>query len=108
MDQLEIKEIGKRIRERRKELGLKIQDLAIKCNSSCDHIKKIDSGRANPSLDLFIRLCRALGVSPNYLLQYQSNTNNLSEIIEKMTISETDSFYTLAAAMKENKSKELK
>ena len=61
--------LGTRIHEVRKEAGISSDKLAELCGVGPVHIRKIESGAKSPSIDLFVRICNALHVSPDYLLQ---------------------------------------
>lgn len=61
--------LGQRMREQRKSHKMTSEQLAELCGVGAVHIRKIESGAKVPSLNLFIRLCNALDVSPEYLLQ---------------------------------------
>lgn len=61
--------LGIRIHEMRKSAGLSSDKLAELCGVGPVHIRKIESGAKLPSIRLFVRICNALHVSPEYLLQ---------------------------------------
>ena len=50
-----------RIRERRKELGLSQKELAQKCGVSRQTINAIEKGDYNPTINLCLKICHALG-----------------------------------------------
>lgn len=60
--------VGKRLAEQRKIKGLTMAQLAKTCKVSSAHISDIENGHRQPSLELFKRLCLALGVSADTLL----------------------------------------
>jgi transcriptional regulator with XRE-family HTH domain len=64
-----LKQFAKRIRTRRLELGLTQMELAERANCHLNAISKIENGLNDPSLLMFIRLTKALKVSPNDLLK---------------------------------------
>ena len=51
---LNMKEIGKRISDRRKKLGIKQNILAEKLDISNNHMSGIENGKATPSVALFV------------------------------------------------------
>lgn len=61
--------LGHRIREQRKKCGLTSEQLAEQCDVGAVHIRKIESGVKVPSLNLFVKLCNSLRISPECLLQ---------------------------------------
>lgn len=60
--------VGKRFAEQRKVQGLTMAKLAKACKVSSAHISDIENGKRQPSLELFKRLCLALGVSADEIL----------------------------------------
>ena len=61
-------ELGKRIREARHGCGLTQAALAEKADVSTSFIGHIERGSRVVSLDTFVKICTALKVSPNALL----------------------------------------
>ena len=61
-------EMGRRIRQIRKTRDLTQKDLAALVGVSDRHISAVERGRENPGIDMLIRLCRVLEVTPDYLL----------------------------------------
>lgn len=73
MDKDLLIEIGKRVREKRRELGLSQEELAIMSGfSSKGAISKIEKGTRAPH-NKMNTLAKALGVSPDYLLGWEKN-----------------------------------
>lgn len=66
--ELQYKEMGNRIKLRRKELKIKQAELAEALEISNNHMSSIENGRQKPSLDTFIGICKCLKVTPDYLL----------------------------------------
>lgn len=61
---------GKRIRERRKALGLTLAELAARVGINPAHLWRMETGRSsNPNAQTLGRLADALGVAPGELLQ---------------------------------------
>ncbi len=78
-------ELGRRIRERRKQLGLSEIQLAVRAgfgNSGRSYISKLEHGQIqNPEKENLYKIATALEVSPEYLLYgpgepERSPTNN--------------------------------
>lgn len=69
-------DFGARVRKIRKERNMTIVKLAELCDSSENVIRNYEKSRRLPQVDMLIRICNALRVSPHYLLQdelvYQS------------------------------------
>ena len=64
-----LRDIGGRIREARKERKLDQAALAEKLNISMSHMSDIENGRTNFSIEVFIRITEALQVSADALLR---------------------------------------
>lgn len=60
--------IGKRIQSRRKELRIKQADMAEALDISNNHISSIENGRQKPSLEVLLKICDFLQVTPDYIL----------------------------------------
>ncbi|MBP3645367.1 MAG: helix-turn-helix transcriptional regulator [Clostridia bacterium] len=63
--------LGQRLKNARKALNLTADDIAEECYINPIYLRHLEGDRGLPSLPLFISLCNALKVSPNYLLQDQ-------------------------------------
>ncbi len=68
--------IGKRIRQLRKEQKLTILALASLCSTSEKHLGQLERGKSNITLELLIQIAEVLKVSPQNLLQDEKNTFN--------------------------------
>lgn len=60
--------IGRNIKKYRKELGLTQERLAELLDVSTVHLSHIEGGSVSMSLDLLLRICEALSVTPNHIL----------------------------------------
>ncbi len=78
---------GARVRKIRKERNMTIVKLAELCDSSENVIRNYEKSRRLPQIDMLIRICNALKVSPDYLLQdelvYQPHWVN-EELLQKI------------------------
>lgn len=61
--------LGKRINAVRKDRGLTADRLSEMCNINATYLRQIEGGVKMPSLSVFIDICKALKISPDYLLQ---------------------------------------
>lgn len=61
--------LGKRINITRKDRKMTTERLSEICNINATYVRQIENGTKTPSLPVFISICNALNVSPNYLLQ---------------------------------------
>lgn len=76
--------MGKRIRQRRKELGITQSQLAEMLEISNNHLSSIENGRGSASLDLFCRICAVLKVTPDSILIGQVHSDNVPQNIAEM------------------------
>ena len=60
--------LGARIAKRRKQSKIKQNELAEQLNISNNYLSSIERGREKPSLEIFVRICNALNITPDYLL----------------------------------------
>lgn len=87
---MELKQIGKRIREKRIEKSWSQEELAERLNLSSIYIGMIERGEKTPKLETFIRIVNCLDISPNEILMDVTNKGYLvrmskyAEEIEKL------------------------
>ena len=81
----ELKKVGERIRQARKEKHLSQAELAEKVQISASHMSDLENGKTNISLEIFMRITEALQVSADWLLQ-----TNIPEV-GKIQIAELES-----------------
>ena len=76
---LDYAEIGKRISQKRKALGLTQFEVCEKCGISDKYLSNIERTRSIPSLDVIIRICEVLETTPDYILlgTNKSETNDV-------------------------------
>lgn len=63
--------LGKRINAVRKDRSLTADRLSEMCNINATYLRQIEGGVKMPSLSVFIDICKALKISPDYL--YKTN-----------------------------------
>ncbi len=78
---IDFKLLGKRIAQRRRELGLKQCTLAEKSGISNNYLSNIENGRSIPSLETFADICIALSITPDFLLLGTIRTDNIPQSI---------------------------
>ncbi len=95
------KGLGKRINEVRKDRGFTADKLSELCNINAIYLRQIEGGIKMPSLPVFIDICNALRISPDYLLQDELDENEISKIKELAQLWEnvTPSQQTIASTM---------
>jgi len=85
---MSMSDFGARVRKIRKERNMTIVRLAELCDSSENVIRNYEKSRRLPQVDMLVRICNALKVSPEYLLQdglvYQSNQAG-EELLQKIS-----------------------
>lgn len=79
-------EIGRRIREARKALGLRQSDLADRVGISGSHLSDIERGALMPTIPTLRRLCDALGRPLEYALVDRPEARALGTVIYRMSI----------------------
>ncbi|MCI9601747.1 MAG: helix-turn-helix transcriptional regulator [Lachnospiraceae bacterium] len=79
---MERKKLGKRINMVRKDRGFTADRLSELCHINATYLRQIEGGSKMPSLPVFIDLCNALRISPDYLLRDMLAENEVSRIRE--------------------------
>ena len=79
--ELDYKNIGKRIVRRRKSLKISQIDLAEKIGISNNYLSSIEHGKEKPSLDILVKICNAISVTPDYLIKGNMYSNNVPQNI---------------------------
>ena len=79
---MEEKGLGRRINTARKDRRLTADKLSEMCHINATYLRQIGGGTKMPSLSVFIDICNALKISPDYLLQDVLVENEISKIKE--------------------------
>ena len=79
---MERKNLGKRINSVRKDQHITAEQLSDRCNNNATYLRQIEGGSKLPSLPVFIDICNALKISPDYLLQDELEPNELCQLRE--------------------------
>ena len=66
--EINYQKMGRRIRSRRRELGLTQFALAERCGISTVYISHVENGTATTSLGVFLSIAEALEATPDYFL----------------------------------------
>lgn len=100
-ERMEGKGLGKRINMVRKDRGFTADGLSELCNINATYLRQIEGGKKVPSLPVFINICNALKISPDYLLRDSLTDNDVSRIRELSELWESTSpgQQEIAAAM---------
>lgn len=81
MKELDFSLIGQRIKEVRTDKQLTQEYLANMIGVNTSHVSNIETGKTKISLTLLIKICDALGVTLDYLLE--NEYHNPTSVIEK-------------------------
>lgn len=73
--------IGQRIAKRRLQIGLKQNMLAERLDISNNYLSSIERGKEKPSLEIIVKICIELQVTPDYLLMGNMYSNNVPQNI---------------------------
>ena len=91
--------IGKNIRKYRLMKKLRQEDLAEKAGLTTNYIRMVERGEKIPSLETFINILNALGVSADMVLSevldtgYTVKNSMLNEKLEKLTPEDRNRIY---------------
>ena len=77
-----MEQFGIRLRAARKEHGLTLEKLAEACSTSETVLRNYEKNRTTPNVDMLLRICEALEVSPDYLLQDELSFNPYEDKME--------------------------
>ena len=76
---------GQRVANRRIQEGIMQKDLAVAAGISNNHMSSIENGSGSLSFKVFLRICLALRVTPDYLLEGATDSSNVPQsIMEKL------------------------
>lgn len=101
---MDMKRIGKRIREKRIERGWRQEDLAEKINMTADYIGMIERGEKTPKLETLIKIINCLNVSSDEILMdvvdkgYLIRTSKYAELIGKLEKEDRERLYRIIEA----------
>ncbi len=84
--------LGKRIAQRRIELGYKQNELAEKADLSNNYLSNIENGHSIPSLTTFANICIQLDTTPDMFLLGTIKTNDIPQsIIDNLKLCDDNS-----------------
>lgn len=78
------KQIGARIIQRRKELSISQKELAECVNISNNHLSNIENGKASPSFEIFLTICSELKTTPDFIIFGTVYADINEEIVDKI------------------------
>lgn len=76
-----LEDMGKRIGQRRRGLQLRQKALAERLGISGNYLSALEHGKESPSLEVLVRLCNELRVTPDYLLMGAMHSNQIPKNI---------------------------
>lgn len=85
MHYVDYKEVGKRIADRRRELGLKqwqVNEMAGLCNN---YLSNIERATTVISIDVLMKICAALNTTPDALLLDAITSDEDNDYLKSMT-----------------------
>lgn len=98
--ELDYPNIGRRIAMRREQIKLKQNALAEIVGISNNYLSSIERGKEKPSLEILVRLCNALRVTPDYLLMGNMYSNNVpSNITDGLRLCSDDDLKLISNIM---------
>lgn len=84
--------LGKRIAQRRRELGYKQNELAEMADLSNNYLSNIENGYSIPSLTTFANICTKLNTTPDMFLLGTIKTNDIPQsIIDNLKLCDDNS-----------------
>lgn len=98
-DEMKLATIGKNVRKYRLMKKLRQEDLAEKAGLTTNYFGMVERGEKIPSLETFIKILNALGVSADMVLSevldtgYTVKNSMLNEKLEKLTPEDRDRIY---------------
>ncbi|MBQ7901686.1 MAG: helix-turn-helix transcriptional regulator [Clostridia bacterium] len=106
---MNLKNIGKNIKELRLNKGLTQAQLAEIANISNVHMSHIETGTVSMSLDSLLCICNGLDTTPDriligeYKLSSQSAPNLLEQCVQELTSDENKLIVEIAKLLQKNK-----
>ena len=77
--ELDLKELGMRIAQRRKQLNIKQNTLSELIGVSNNHMSGIENGKTGLSVELLLKICAVLDTTPDYFLLGILHSSNIPE-----------------------------
>ena len=99
LSEQEWKDIGYRIKRRRKSYGLKQFELAERIGISLTHMSSIENGRQHPSIYVLLRISEELNTTPDYFLLGSIRRHNVPKNIVDSLYMCSESDLTLISAL---------
>lgn len=85
MNNADLKEIGRRIQQKRKQAGLTQEQLAEMMNVSIQMISNLERGNKSIRIENLVNLAQILSVSTDYILLGRENVTDVSELTARIS-----------------------
>ncbi len=85
MCETDLKKIGKRIQQRRKQQGFTQEQIAEMMNVSVQMVSNLERGNKSVRIENLINLCQILNVSTDYILLGKENPSDINTIISDIS-----------------------
>lgn len=79
--ELDYYNVGRRIALRREKMKFRQNEFADKIGISNNYLSSIERGKEKPSLEILVKICNGLRVTPDYLLMGNMYSNNVPQNI---------------------------
>jgi len=79
--ELDYVRLGERIANRRKQSNIKQNVLADIIGISNNYLSSIERGKEKPSLEILVRICNELNITPDYLIMGAMYSSNVPQKI---------------------------
>lgn len=91
MENINLKEIGRRISERRRQLGYTQEQMAEWMNVSIQMISNLERGNKSMRIENLLKISSILNISTDYILTGETGLADTSELAKQLkTLSEKD------------------
>jgi transcriptional regulator with XRE-family HTH domain len=64
-----VRALGRELRRARREASLTQEDMARKAKMDRSYISDVERGQHTPSVAIFIKLCKAIGIAPSKVMR---------------------------------------
>ncbi len=91
------KMIGKQIKAFRQSRGMTQEELSEKISINAKYLSAIERGKANPTLETFIRLAEALNIGLPDLFDYETKPKELAQLVAGLIAEGNEAKLQLAA-----------
>ena len=87
---IDYQKVGRRIAKRRNELGLKQFEVNERAGLSDKYLSHIETARTIPSIEVLMKICVVLDITPDYLLLGSVKNDTDQQLVEKLKLIESE------------------